>query len=200
MTPATPILEFTDPLAEFLGALPPGGTFRYRYDDAVKLSGHSCPTVAGAWLATAAAVRALWPDATPVRGAIEVTVGGAPDGASSGPMAQVIALLTGAATETGFLGLGDRFRRRGLLRFDPALGGRIRFRRTDDGSTVEVTYEPGKVPPSPELRALLARAVDGSATPDEARRFRELWLARVDEILGGDLERVVKLVRLTDAA
>ena len=48
------------------------------YDDAVRLCGHSCPTVAGAWLMTAAALRALYPE-VPVRGAIEVTVGGARD-------------------------------------------------------------------------------------------------------------------------
>mgnify|MGYP003492414693 FL=1 len=40
-----------DPLAELLGAAE-GGRLEYTYADAVKLTGHSCPTVAGAWLAT----------------------------------------------------------------------------------------------------------------------------------------------------
>lgn len=36
-----------DPLAEFLGAAT-AGRVEYTYLDAVKLAGHSCPTVAGA--------------------------------------------------------------------------------------------------------------------------------------------------------
>ena len=193
----TPIdtIELSDPLASFLGALPPGGTFRYSYDDAVKLSGHSCPTVAGAWLMTVAALRELYPNAIPARGDIEVTVGGAPDGNSTGPMSQVFALLTGAAGETGFAGLGGRFRRRGLLRFDPSLGGRIRFRRVDTGDAVEVLYEPGRVPASAELRQVMARALDQDATPDEEARFAELWMARVREIVSGDPARVVQVRR-----
>jgi hypothetical protein len=188
-----PDLELSDPLATFLGALPPGGTFRYTYDDAVKLSGHSCPTVAGAYLMTVAALRELYPKATPVRGQIEVTIGGAPDGTSTGPMSQVIAFLTGATGESGFAGLGGQFVRRGLLRFDGSLGGRIRFRRVDTGQEVEVSYEPGRVPPSAELRSTMARSLSGEATPIDEARFRELWMARVHEILSSDPARVVQV-------
>ena len=46
-----PPIVIADPLAEFLGATE-GGLLEYRYVDAVKLAGHSCPTVAGAWLMT----------------------------------------------------------------------------------------------------------------------------------------------------
>jgi hypothetical protein len=148
-----PSIVFSDPLAEFLGALPERGTFRYTYDDVVRLCGHSCPTVAGAFLMTAAAVCALYRDTTPVRGEIEVIVGGERDGTSSGPMSQVFTFLTGAATDSGFAGLADRWRRRGLLHFDPSLAGKVRFRRLDRGTTVDVTYQPGRIPPTSELRA-----------------------------------------------
>ena len=47
-----------DRLAEFLGAAD-GGVIEYRYADAVKLAGHSCPTVAGTWLLTCRALTAL---------------------------------------------------------------------------------------------------------------------------------------------
>lgn len=43
-----------DALAQTLGATL-DGLIEYRYLDAVKLAGHSCPTVAGAWLMTRAA-------------------------------------------------------------------------------------------------------------------------------------------------
>ena len=47
-----PPLTLRDPLAALLGAAE-GGLIDYRYADAVKLAGHSCPTVAGAWLMAA---------------------------------------------------------------------------------------------------------------------------------------------------
>lgn len=42
-----PAIRLYDPLAEFLGAVD-DGVIEYRYLDAVKLAGHSCPTVASA--------------------------------------------------------------------------------------------------------------------------------------------------------
>ena len=60
-----------DPLAEALGAAE-GGLIEYRYVDAVKLAGHSCPTVAGAWLMTRAALARLYPGETPRRGEMRV--------------------------------------------------------------------------------------------------------------------------------
>ncbi len=196
MTDVGPVVTMRDPLAEFLGALGPGETFRYTYEDAVKLSGHSCPTVAGAYLVTAAALGALYPDGTGVRGDLQVTMGGPPDDGGTGPMAQVIALLTGAAPQTGFGGLSGKFRRKDLLTFDPALKGRIRFRRVDTGATVEVTYSPGAVPPAAEMSPLMVAALSGRATPEEQRRFGALWQARVRDILSGDPARVVSVARV----
>ncbi len=44
MFPQDITINLYDPLAELLGA--GDGRFTYTYDDAVKLSGHACPTVA----------------------------------------------------------------------------------------------------------------------------------------------------------
>jgi hypothetical protein len=43
---AVPAITLRDPLAEILGAAE-GGLIEYRFADAVRLAGHSCPTVAG---------------------------------------------------------------------------------------------------------------------------------------------------------
>ena len=51
-------IAVTDPLAALLGAAD-GGRIEYHYLDAVKLAGHSCPTVAGAWLMTRTALARL---------------------------------------------------------------------------------------------------------------------------------------------
>src|SRR5574337_723501 len=64
---AAPTITAVDPLAEALGAAE-GGVIEYRYVDAVKLAGHSCPTVAGAWLMTRAALAQLYRDQLPRRG------------------------------------------------------------------------------------------------------------------------------------
>ena len=66
-----PRLTVRDPLADFLGAAE-GGVLEYGYADAVRLAGHSCPTVAGAWLMTRAALARLHPGAVPRRGGIRV--------------------------------------------------------------------------------------------------------------------------------
>ena len=68
-----PPITLRDPLAELLGAAE-GGLIEYHFADAVKLAGHSCPTVAGAWLMTVRALRALYGDEIPLRGNLAVAI------------------------------------------------------------------------------------------------------------------------------
>lgn len=56
---AAPVVALYDPLAEFLGALS-AGIIEYRYVDAVRFAGHSCPTVACAFHMTRAGLKALY--------------------------------------------------------------------------------------------------------------------------------------------
>lgn len=51
-----PTISLHDPLAEFLGATR-DGVLQYGYLDALRLAGHSCPTVASAYCATVGAWR-----------------------------------------------------------------------------------------------------------------------------------------------
>src|SRR3990167_766995 len=104
-------IKLREPLAEFLGAIDKGEEFVFTYQDAVKLAGHSCPAVSGAYKITQKALRELYGDKLPVRGEISVRVLGSVDNGANGPMAQVISLITGAAPETGFAGLGPKFSR-----------------------------------------------------------------------------------------
>ena len=91
-----PSITMTDPLAETLGSAE-GGTLEYRYLDAVKLTGHSCPTVAGAWRLTRDALARLYPQGTPRRGEIRVDLREALDDGVAGVIASVVSLVTGAA-------------------------------------------------------------------------------------------------------
>src|SRR5690554_2792313 len=126
MFPSSPTLRFFDPLGELLGA--GDGHYTYRFDDAIRLAGHACPTVAGAFLLVKCAMEHLYPEQTPLRGGVRITVDGTVDAGVNGPMSQIFTLLTGAAAENGFHGLAGHYVRRGLLRFnEQAVPGRYEF-------------------------------------------------------------------------
>lgn len=176
-----PIVMY-DPLAEFLGAAE-GGLVEYRYVDAVKLAGHSCPTVAGAYLMILKALARLYGGDRPERGAVGVELRDDAAAGVTGVIANVAGLVTGAAQEGGFKGIGGRFDRRHLLAFGAPIEGEIRFRRVDTGAAVEARYRPERVPPDPEMRLLLQRIQTPEATAQDRQRFGTLWQDRVRRIL-----------------
>lgn len=177
-----PAVTVRDPLAQFLGAAR-DGVMEYRYADAVRLAGHSCPTVAGTWLMTLRGLRALYGDALPVRGEIEVYMADARDAGTTGVMATVVQLVTGAAPETGFHGIAGRFGRNNLLHFDQPMQGTIGLRRKDTGAAVQVELDASVVPWPDEMRMLLPKAASGKADAAELQRFGELWQERVRKML-----------------
>lgn len=177
-----PRLKLRDPLAQFLGAAHQG-KIEYGYLDAVKLAGHSCPTVAAAYWLTHRALGALYPDALPERGAIRVDFREDRLNGVTGVIANVVSLLTGATSDTGFKGLAGQFDRRHLLFFNAAVPLDIRFTRTDTGRQVDVAARPGQVPGDPAMPALMQRCLNGQGDAAETRRFGELWQDRVRRLL-----------------
>ena len=179
-----PTLTVQDALAEFLGAAEEG-IMQYRYADAVRLCGHSCPTVAGAYLMTLKGLKALYGSDLPQRGGIEAAMQGARDEGTVGVTASVVQLLTGAAPETGFGGVGPqgRFARRNLLSFDADIEGTLTLRRKDNSKTVAVSLNAAMQPFAPEMRDIMPKAVSGTASAEELKRFGELWQARVKAFL-----------------
>jgi hypothetical protein len=177
-----PTLTLRDPLAELLGAAE-GGLIEYCFADAVKLAGHSCPTVAGAWLMCVRALYALYGDETPVRGNIAVALHENLDSGVAGVIASVATLLTGAAGDGGFKGLGGRHGRRGLLKFGVAGIAGMTLMRLDTNAAVDCVFRPNSVPADPRLGALLPAVVHDTADAAETRLFGELWQDRVKRIL-----------------
>lgn len=171
-----------DPLAGFLGAAS-GGVIEYRYLDAVKLAGHSCPTVAAAWQLTCRALAALYPGEIPVRGEIRVELADDRTEGTAGVTAAVAGLVTGAAGDGGFKGIGPHFSRRDLLAFNAEVPARMRFTRIDTGAAVDVEADLAQVPGDPATMPLLQRCLSGGASAEDARRFGELWQDRVRRIL-----------------
>ena len=180
---AAPRIQLLDPLAEFLGASE-GGLLEYSYADAVRLAGHSCPTVASAYLLARAGLRALYGSSTAVRGAVSVTMNGPEGEGTTGVIAQVFTLITGAAADNGFHGIGGRFVRQGLLSYDGDDPQSIAsFRRNDSGDTVHLSLDLSSVPPAGQMRQLMGRAMSGDASADERREFGAAWQERVRRLL-----------------
>lgn len=181
-----PAIVLYDPLAEFLGAAQ-NGMLTYRYVDAVRLAGHSCPTVAGAYLMVCRGLKALYGDDVPQRGGLEVQMRDGRDEGTAGVIAAVATLLTGAAAEQGFGGIGmqHRFARRDLLAFDGNIEGVLSLRRRDTGAAAEVFYNAQRVPFDTRMAEVMPKAVSGTASAKELLLFKELWQGRTREILIG---------------
>ena len=187
-------LRLHEPLAAALGALVDGDIVEFELTDVVKAAGHACPSVTGAYLAVREALARLYGDETPVRGGIGVVVYGEPDEGAYGVMSQVMGMITGAAPDTGFKGLGPLYRRQGLLEFsrekpDPEAACFLFF-RLDTGRSALVRFQPWNIPFSPEKAARLAQLMEkvlaGTAEVAERHEFGELWQAKVTGMLAGD--------------
>lgn len=179
---AVPPVAMRDPLAETLGAAD-DGIIEYGYVDAVKLAGHSCPTVAGAWLMTVKALARLYGDELPRRGEVRVELRQPHDEGVAGVIGNVAGLLTGAAGDGGFKGLAGRFSRRGLLAYGAPIDGDIRYTRTDTGKSIEVAYHPEVVERPAELKALMQAALLPSADAQARRAFGSAWQEWVRRIV-----------------
>jgi len=177
-----PVITMRDPLAAFLGAAA-DGVIDYRFEDAVRLAGHSCPTVASAFLMVRAALRALYGAELPRRGEIRVDMREARDAGVTGVMAAVATLVTGAADEGGFKGLAGQFSRRQRLFFGQDVPGTLRLTRLDNGAAATVCAQLDRIPGDPRMGELLPRCLDGSATAAEAALFGTLWQERVRRLL-----------------
>jgi hypothetical protein len=177
-----PVITMTDPLSRFLGATP-DGRIDYRYADAVRLAGHSCPTVAGAWLMLAKGLKALYGEALPERGAIEVHFPSPAEEGVTGVMAAIASLVIGATAETGFKGLGGRFDRRHRLFFQSPLAGDLGLRRQDTMQGVIARFDASGVPADPKMRAHLVRLMEGEGDAEDEREFAALWQERVQRLI-----------------
>lgn len=177
-----PSLVVMDRLAAALGAAE-GGVLEYVYADAVRLTGHSCPTVAGAWLMGCKGLLALFPNETPLRGGVQVELRANRADGTAGVVGSVLTLLTGAAGSEGFKGLGGQHIRRDQMHFGVEMGAQVRIRRIDNNACVLLDYHPEVVPPPAAMAPLMARVIGGNATPIEQVEFACLWQDRVRRIL-----------------
>ncbi|MEO5350872.1 MAG: hypothetical protein H7836_14690 [Magnetococcus sp. YQC-3] len=191
MFPKTPAITLYDPLADFLGA--GDGHITYTFDDAVKLAGHACPTVAGAFLLAKTAMERLFPGETPIRGDVRITMHGPVDLGVNGPISQIFTLLTGAAAQNGFHGLAGQFVRSQLLHFRESLPpGPFTFARAATRQSIQLLYTTEAIPPSPAIGELLPLLLSGQASDAQRELFRTAWRQRVLDILADNGRQTVR--------
>lgn len=169
-----------DKLGEFLGV---DEDFEYTFKDVVKLSGHSCPTVAGAYLMTLYSLKKLYPLGLPIRGEIKVELRDSKSAGTTGVLANVASFITGAKEEDGFKGLQGKYFRNNLLKFEVAMKGEIRFTRLDNQESVEVGYDLSNIVLSNFNPSLMQKGLQNIATKEELETFGDAWQQRVKEIL-----------------
>ncbi len=178
-------IQVYEPFAHFLKSSEREYRFSISLLDVVRLAGHACPSMIGAFLTTREAVRQLYPDTeTCVRGQLRVALPGKATDGATGPIANVISYITGAWGESGFGGLNGHYQRRNLLQFGDSRVpmGHFRFTRTDTGESLDVIYRPDRV-----IRA-------SESTLD----FQTQWRIYIQQILTRK-EDAITVKRVTEA-
>lgn len=175
------VIKVKDPLSNVLGAFE-SGEYEFNYLDVVKSAGHSCPTVAGAYIITLEALKALYPNERAVRGNIKVEFKETMTDGVAGVISNVVSQITGATDKSGFKGLNGKFARHSLMDFDASIESSARFTRVDNAKSVDVIYNPSSIMPNPAMQTLMQKMMQGNATPEELKEFATLWQDRVARI------------------
>ena len=179
-----PKVRVRDPLSKLLGCAI-DGELEYGYGDAVRLAGHSCPSVASAYWMTYLALERLsrQPGELPQRGGLRVDFREDARSGTTGVMAAVVQLLTGAAGSSGFKGLRGRYARVGLIRYAPEMLFSMRFTRLDNRDSVEASVNMALAPGDPHIDTLLPLCLEGKATAQQEQQLAQLWQERVRHLL-----------------
>ena len=175
-------IQLQDPLSNFLGAFEEG-KMEISYIECVKLAGHSCPTVAGAYLMALKGLEALYGAQLPQRGNIHVSMKeGEADGVT-GVICNVISFIAGANGIGGFKGLNGNFSRNNLVSYNVPMEGEVKLTRIDTDESVTLSYNPSMIPADAMMQPLMGKCMQGLASEGEKKQFGKLWQERVENIL-----------------
>ena len=188
-----PTVEVVDPIAAILGAFE-NGEYEIGYVDVVKSAGHSCPTVAGAYIITSEAMKVLYPNERVIRGDVDVSFKEPLEEGVAGVVGNVVSHITGATDKSGFKGLGGKFARHSLMHFNADVNSSARFTRVSNGKSVDVDYNPNTIPADPQMMPLMQKILSAQANADEKKLFGTLWQDRVQRIF----ENIEKVVTVTE--
>jgi len=174
-------IKLKDDLSEFLGTFE-DGIIEFSYLDIIKSAGHSCPTVAGAYLMAREGLKALYENEIAKRGEIQVYFKEDLTEGVAGVIANVFTQITGATDKSGFKGIGGNFVRHSLMFFNSDIKSDVKLVRTDNKKSVEVIYNPSKIPANPQMQPLMQKITAGLANNEEKNLFGQFWQERVKNI------------------
>jgi len=187
-----PKIVLYDDLSQFLG-VNDDGIIEITYLDIVKTAGHSCATVAGAYLTALKGLEALYGDELPQRGYIKVEIKRAPREENAGVVGAVLSNITGATADYGFGGIPTgKFNRRDLLFFNADIDCDVRLTRLDTNESVCVDYKPQRVV---NPMAILMSAIKPDAKEEDIKSFPKRFQAMVQEVF----ENADKVIDITKA-
>jgi len=175
-------ISLYDPLSDFLGALE-GGIVEINYLDCVKLAGHSCPTVAGAYLMAEMGLKALYQDKLPERGGILVSMKASEDEGVTGVIGNVISFIVGASGVGGFKGIQRNFSRNNLVAYNTPMKGEVTLTRLDNDQYISMSYDPSIIPADENMMPLIAKNLKNTASDEEKILFKTLWQGSAKKIL-----------------
>jgi hypothetical protein len=172
-------IRLRDDLADTLGAFE-DGIVEFSYLDVVKSAGHSCPTIAGAYLMLKEGLKEF---SNPKRGEIEAFLKDDIKDGVTGVISNVIAQVIGATNQSGFHGLAGKFDRRNLMYFNADIESSMRLKDKFRNKYVDLYYNPNKILPNPKMNELMQKVLSENASDEEKIEFGYLWQDRVKEIL-----------------
>ena len=186
-----PSIKLIDPLSKFLGVFE-NGEVEFSYLDIVKSAGHSCPTIAGAYLMCLEGLKALYKETLPLRGDILISFPKDSIDGVTGVVANVMTHITGATENSGFKGINGNFSRVGLIKFNEDIKTDIKMTRLDTNESVEIVYDPSSIPMEAMQKKLMAKILQKNATQDEEILFKQMWQKRVEDIFE-NIDKVISI-------
>ncbi len=174
-----------DDLTKFLG-VNEDGIIEFSYADIVKVAGHSCATVVGAYLIAKAGLDALYEDKLPQRGDIKVELKKETTDDNAGVVGSILSTITGATEKYGFGGIPTgKYNRRDLLFFGVDINYDVCFTRIDNGQKVYVNYTPRKVVNPMQI---LKSAIKPDATKEDIESFPKRFQDMVKKVFDNSNE------------
>ncbi len=179
-----------DDLCQFLG-VNDDGIVDLSYPDIVKTAGHSCATVAGAYLVALKGLKALYGDQLPQRGQVKVELQKSPTDDNAGVVGSVLSNITGATMDSGFGGIPTgKYNRRNLLFFDADIQSDVCLTRLDTGKSVCVNYKPQNVV---NPMKILKSAIMPGATEEDIKSFPKRFQDMVKTVFD-NADKVIEIV------
>lgn len=181
-------IKLKDPLSQTLGTFE-DGIIEFNYLDIVKNTGHSCPTVAGAYIMCLVGLKQLYKNKLPTRGDIEVLFKENKKDGTTGIVSNVVSHITGAADSSGFKGINSKFCRNNLINFNADITSSIKFRRKDTNRSIELIYDPSVILLDPRQKEIMIKVISNKASLED----QKLWQKRVEEIFK-NIEKTITVI------